>query len=90
MEDGSSYAYFFILVINDVSTSFRGLSLTGRVFFFTGVGSSKGLLFFFAFSSLMAFNDGKTRVRPEEEGARRLRAKSASFIPWSDVPDKYS
>jgi hypothetical protein len=70
-------------VIKDVRTSLSGLSLIGRVFFLTGVGSSKGLLFFFEFSSLRAFNDGKTRVKPEELGARRLTEESASFIPVS-------
>ncbi len=70
-------------MINDVSTSFSGLSLIGRVFFFTGVDSSNGLDFFFAFNSLRAFNDGKTRVKPEEVVPRRLTEKSASFIPAS-------
>ena len=80
-------AHFLILVINDVNTSFSGLSLIGRVFFFAGVGcSSNGLVFFFAFSSLRAFNDGKTRVKPEEVVARRLTEESASFIPASESP----
>jgi hypothetical protein len=85
MNGHSFNAHFFILVINDVSTSFSGLSLTGRVFFFTDVDSSNGLDFFFAFSSLRAFNDGKTRVKPEEVVARRLTEESASFIPASVI-----
>jgi len=54
----------------------------GREAFFTGVGSlaSKGLFFFFAFSSLRAFNDGKTRVKPEELGPTRLVDESTSLI----------
>ena len=80
-------------MINDVSTSFSGLSLTGRVFFFAGVvgSSDDGLVedFFFAFSSLRAFNDGKTRVKPEEVAVvvvpGRLTEESASFIPASSV-----
>jgi hypothetical protein len=93
--------HFFILVINDVSTSFSGLSLIGRAFFFADVvgveGSplSNGLGlddFFFAFSSLRAFNDGKTRVKPEEvvvvvvvPGRLTEREDSASFITVSSV-----
>jgi hypothetical protein len=76
----SVFAYFFILVINEVSTSFRGLSLIGRVAFFTGVGSGSGLFLFFAFNSLRAFNDGKTRVKPEELGPGRLDKGSTSLI----------
>ena len=81
-------------MINDISTSFSGLSLTGRGFFFAGVvgSSDNGLVeedFLFAFNSLRAFNDGKTRVKPEEEVAvvvpRRLTEESASFIPTSSV-----
>jgi hypothetical protein len=82
-------------VINDVSTSFSGLSLIGRAFFFAdvvGEGSppSNGLGledFFFAFSSLRAFNDGKTRVKPEDVAVapRRLTEESASFIPATSV-----
>jgi hypothetical protein len=74
-------------VINDVSTSFSGLSLIGRAFFFTGGGcSSNGLDFFFAFNFLRAFKDGKTRVKPEEVVPRRLTEESASFIPASVIP----
>lgn len=71
-------------MISEVSTSFSGLSLIWRVFFFAGVvGSSNGDDFFFAFSSLRAFNDGKTRVKPEEVVPIRLTEESSSFIPVS-------
>jgi hypothetical protein len=35
---------------------------------------------------LRAFNDGKTRVKPEEVVLRRLTEESASFIPASVTP----
>lgn len=85
----SAFTHFFILVINKVSTSFRGLSLIGRVAFFTGVGSSNGLFLFFAFNSLRAFNDGKTRVKPEELGPARLAKGSTSLILGLWLPHKY-
>ena len=90
-------------MINDVRTSFSGLSLIGRGFFFAppGVGGSPsgdelGEGFFFAFSSLRAFNEGKTRVNPDGVVVvvvvvvpRRLTEEeeesAASFIPASSV-----
>ena len=93
--------HFFILVINDVSTSFSGLSLIGRAFFFADVVGVEGSApsiglglddFFFAFSSLRAFNDGKTRVKPDEvvvvvivPGRLTEEEDSASFITASSV-----
>ena len=90
-------------MINDVRTSLSGLSLIGRGFFFAppGVGGSPsndglGEGFFFAFSSLRAFNESKTRVNPEGVVVvlvvvpRRLTEEeeeesAASFIPASSV-----
>jgi len=47
---------------------------------FTGVCSRTGLFLFFAFSSLRAFNEGKTRVKPEELDLTRLAKGSTSLI----------
>ena len=47
---------------------------------FTGVDSRIGLFLVFAFSSLRAFNDGKTRVKPEELDPTRLANVATSLI----------
>lgn len=47
---------------------------------FTGVVSRTGLFLFLAFSSLRAFNEGKTRVKPEELDPTRLAKGSTSLI----------
>lgn len=76
----TAFAHFLILVINDVNTSLRGLSLIGLEALFTVVGSRTELFLFFAFNSLRAFNEGKTRVKPEELDPTRLAKESTSLI----------
>ena len=85
----SGFTHFFILEINGISTSFKGFSLIGRVAFFTEVGSSNGLFLFFAFNSLRAFNDGKTRVKPEELGPARMAKGPTSVILCLWLPHEY-